>query len=131
MFGYDSDVDQRYIVSGGNGYARWLYTNAGDNNSIVDYDGSSGSIVNTTADNVWSSAAQRSSLITLKKNVAANGQVDSGGERTTTGTINTLSTEFRIGHGTGNAGQINGWMSKFAYYPKALTDAELIALTEE
>ena len=128
MFGYNSDVDQKYIVSGGSGYARWLYTNAGDTNTIVNYDGSSNGVVNTTADNVWSSAASRSSLITLKKGLAVNGSVSA--EQNASGTINTLSTEFRIGHNSG-AAYINGWMSKFAYYPKALPDAELQALTEE
>jgi hypothetical protein len=64
----------------------------------------------------------------LKKGLAANGSVSA--EQNASGTINTLSTEFGIGHNGGSA-HINGWMSKFAYYPRALTDAELIALTEE
>ena len=127
----NSDVDgyqQYYIGTNTDTYARWSYSNNSE---------ASLSVYSSTDSGLNVSIGDLTDNGDFKIGIAIDGNGASyalnGNYNEATGTTNgirTIPQKFYIGTNS-QAKAINGWVSKFAYYPTRLSNAELTALTED
>jgi hypothetical protein len=114
----------RYLIANTNTNAYYLYANQGAT-TIQSYDGATTTSTSVSDFSVFNKFGSSYSLNT--KSVTNNGLT------VTSGTYNQQwgnNTILNIGSGSNGGGlPWNGWIKKLAYYPQAVTSAQLQALT--
>jgi len=117
---------QRYVIGSNSINSRWVYKND-TKDTLTSYDGDSvlENTLSNLSDGVFFKAA--SSTDQSERALAVDGSIAT---KSTTGGIASLTASIRIGCANTNDKQLNGHIKSIKYYPRRLSNAQLVELTQ-